>query len=402
MFAPYRKVLQTPGAAAFSAAGFVMRSPIGLYPVALVMLVSLGTKHYSFAGVLVGAYVFAEGLGSPVLARATDRLGQTRVLVPASLLHVASIVVLVMLVQQHAPDWSLLLPAVVGGCCYHAVGSLVRARWSFLLRDPAQLAVAFSLESSLDELIFVVGPVVATLLAVHVDSRLPPLLGAGLVIVGAVWLRAQKATSPPVIASTGRRRSALSYPGVVLLTLAASAMGGFFSSTDLAVVAFCGQHGATGMTGVVLAGLALGSASSGLLYGSRHWQATLWKRFLIQSMVFAFMPALLLAATSPALLLLIGIVVGSGVAPTLITIFGLIEQQVAPAALTEGMSWAITGICIGYGPASALVGKISDTYGAHVAFVVPLGFAIIEAGVALVLFRRLGRGLAEPSPAPAP
>jgi len=92
-------------------------------------------------------------------------------------------------------------------------------------------------------------------------------------------------------------------------------------------------------------------------------------------------------------------VVGLGIAPLLITAFGLVEQIVPGAALTEGMAWLITGISMGFGAASALVGRIADTSGARVAFSVTIGSGVLVAVLGVALHRVLSR---QPESQPLP
>jgi len=92
LLSTYRAAFRVPGSTAFCAAAFIMRFSIAVYPIGLVLLISLRTGHYTFAGVLSGIYVFANGAGNPVLARLVDRYGQSRVLLPASAVHVAAVV----------------------------------------------------------------------------------------------------------------------------------------------------------------------------------------------------------------------------------------------------------------------------------------------------------------------
>jgi MFS family permease len=157
MFGAYRSVFRAPGTAAFCAAGFVMRMPIAIYPIGLVLLIATRTGKYGFAGLLSGVYVVANGLGTPILARLVDRYGQSRIILPASAVHVAAIAVVCLLAKLNSPQWTLLVPTAVAGFGLLAVASLVRARWSFALAGRPELATAYSLESTLDEVVFTVG-----------------------------------------------------------------------------------------------------------------------------------------------------------------------------------------------------------------------------------------------------
>jgi MFS family permease len=386
----YRAVFRAPGTAAFCAAGFVMRLPIAIYPIALVLIVSGRTGHYGFAGVLSACYILGGAPGNPILARLVDRYGQRRLIAPATTVHAASIVCLAILLEADAPEWTLLAPAFVAGFAYLSVGSLVRARWSKALARRPELTTAYSLESTLDELIFVVGPLIATLIATQVDAVLVLYLAVGVVTVGAAWLWTQRATEPaPHAVGAPRLASPLRSRGMVLLILAAAAMGALFASAEVTMVAFCGQHGERAASGAVLACMALGSGVAGFAYGARHWRTDVLERYRLHALIFAVLPFVFLAATSVVVLAVCAFIVGLGIAPTLITSFGLIEKIVPRSALTEGLAWLTTGLNLGYGAGSAAVGGIADAHGARVAFTVTIAAGLLMGGISLALYRSL-------------
>ena len=397
MFDTYRAVFRTPGTAAFCAAGFVMRMPIAMYPIGLVLIVSSRDGRYGFAGVLSAVYVIANGAGNPALARVSDRLGQTRLLIAASIVHVAAAVLLAFCFTAGWADWTLIGPTVVAGFAFLSVGSLLRARWSFVLAGRPELTTAYSLESALDEVIFVVGPLVATLIATQLDPVLVLYVAAALVLGGALWLSSLHDTTPPPRPVGDRRaRSALLERGMPLLTAFAAAMGMIFASAEVTIVAFAGQHGHRPLSGAVLACLALGSATAGFAYGARQWRRDLLDRFRAQAVVFALLPLLFLAAVNIGVLAVIAFVVGAGIAPTLITAFGLVERLVPGASLTEGLAWVITGLSVGYGAGAASVGGIADAHGARSAFLVTIGAGLIMGLLGLIEHARLRTTAAAP------
>ncbi len=390
MLQTYRAVFRAPGAAAFAAAGFVMRMPIAIFPIGIVLIISARTGHYGFAGVLSASYVLGAVPGNPLLARWVDRYGQRRMLLPATTVTLACIVALAVLLEWDAPDWVLVIPTFLIGFSYLAVGSLVRARWSLALAGRSELSTAYSLESVLDELIFVLGPVIATLVATNADPVLVLYICFALIGVGAAWLWMQRATEPAPHPRGGPRHpSPLRRPGMVLLSLAATAMGALLASVELAMVAFCGQHGSRGASGLVLAVFAGGSAVSGVFYGARTWRIDILDRYRLQSVIFAVLPLVLLAAVNVGALAICVFVVGLGIAPTLITAFGLIDRVVPATSLVEGLTWLLTGLNLGYGLGAALVGGIADAHGARAGFVVSIAAGLLMGGFALLLHRRL-------------
>lgn len=387
MLTRYRSIFRSPGSAAFCAAGFVMRMPIAIYPLGIVLIISARDGRYGFAGVLSACYVFGNAVGNPVLSALVDRYGQRRLILPCGAVHAAAVVLLAVLLRTGAPNWLLVLPTVAFGFTYLSVGSLVRARWSYLLDGRPELATAMSLESVLDELIFVVGPLIATVLATQTDPVLVLYLGVALVAGGSLWLASLHATEPvPHPRDESGHVSALRSRGMIVLTLATVGMGAVFASAEVSMVAYCGQHGQRSFSGVVLAAIAAGSASAGLVYGAFQWRSDVLSRFRIQAAVFAVLPVVLLAAVNVPVLAVCGFVLGIGIAPTLITAFGLVQQIVPARSLTEGLSWVSTGLNVGYGAGAALVGGIADKHGARNAFLVVIA-ASLTVGILGVLLR---------------
>lgn len=390
MLQTYRAVFRAPGSAAFAAAGFIMRMPIAIYPIGLVLIVSARTGHYGFAGVASGCYIAGSIPGAPLLARLVDRFGQRAVLLPATAVHLTAVIVLAVLFGIDAPNWALVVPIIVAGFAYLSVGSLVRARWSLVLAGRPELATAYSLESVLDELIFVLGPLIATVLAATAAPVLVLYVAIGLICVGACWLARQRATEPPRHpADSPRHRSAVRERGMIVLTSGAVFMGMVFAGVEVALVAFCGQHGQRGLSGLVVALFAAGSGTAGFWYGARRWRLGIAARYRVATLVFGLLPLLFLLAKNVPVLAVLAFACGLGTAPTLITMFSLIERQVPGPALTEGLAWLTTGLNIGYGAGAAVVGGIADAHGAGMAFWVPIGAGLATAATAAVGHRRL-------------
>ena len=133
------------------------------------------------------AYVLAQAVCSPPLARLVDQHGQARVMRPAIAVSASGLVTLVLAAAAGAPVWTLYVAAVVVGSTIGSFGALVRARWSHVLDDPRTLHTAYSLESALDELVFVVGPILATILTVAA-SRETALQGVVLLTIYSAGL----------------------------------------------------------------------------------------------------------------------------------------------------------------------------------------------------------------------
>jgi len=371
MLAPYARLLRAPGSLAFCTAGAVARLPIAMYGLGYILLVSAVTGSYALAGLVSAGYALAVAVGSPLTARLADRRGQGRVIPAFTAVHVAALIGSVAAILSGAPLGVGLGLAGVAGATQLGFGGFVRSRWLHIIRSTPSLQsadgtarathTAFALESVLDEVIFVLGPPLATLLATLLGAGSAVLACALIVAVGATWLALLPRSAPAAHPYRAERhRSAISQPGLAALVLAFLLFGALFGAMELSTVAFAAEQGRPGVAGVLLALYALGSLAAGLVYGTRHPRMALSDRLLIAAcLVFAStlaLPFIDSAAGLGATLL----VAGSVIAPTLITGYALIEQTLPPAQLTEGLAWSISGLGVGVAGVAPLAGWLVD------------------------------------------
>jgi MFS family permease len=387
---PYVRVLRTPGALAFSAAGFVGRMSMSMYGLGTVLLIALNTGQYGLAGTVAAAGSVGYAVVGPVVAQRADRLGQRRVLLVQTAVFSLSCAAFIACAELRLPLWTLLATGIVAGASMPSVGSMVRTRWSALVgSDPRQLHTAFALESVNDEFIFVIGPALVTLLATQVLPASGIGAAAILCITGTVLFAMQRRTEPPAAArrpATARqepppglrrgglpalarsRRFRLPAAGLATLGPAFLLFGAMFSSVDLSTVAFATELGHRPMAGLILGTFALGSAVGGLWYGSRHWIAPLGRRFTITAALSVVGVSWLWAVPGLLALDAVGFVAGLAISPMLMTGYGLLERQAPPHRRTEAMAWLSSTISVGVAAGSAFAGHIIDAHGARWSF----------------------------------
>ncbi len=254
-FSPYVRLFAVPGSGAFSFAGWLARLPMPILALGAVLLVESETGSYGLAGAVAGALALVGSVVSPVWARAMDRRGQGVVLRLAFSGYLLSGSAFVAAVVLGAPTWSWFVLSGLTGACGPNVGSLVRARWAHAL-DTDRRQTAFAFESVVDEVVFVVGPPLVTLLATLVNPPVGFLTGVVIGFCGGIWLSRLRETEPPVHprdpARTGPS-SALLAPAVAVVTVAYVAVGAVFGAMDVVVVAFAEQEGAPALAGLALA-----------------------------------------------------------------------------------------------------------------------------------------------------
>ncbi|WP_454050256.1 MFS transporter [Cellulomonas sp. Marseille-Q8402] len=402
MLGPYRDVLSRPGALSFSAAGVVARLPMSMVGIGIVLMVEALYDSYGLAGSVSAVCVLAQAVCSPQLARLVDQHGQARVMRPAIGISASALVALVLCATAGAPVWTLYATAVLVGATVGSFGALVRARWSYVLDDPRAVHTAYSLESALDELVFVVGPILATTLATSVAPSAGLVVPVVGMVAGGFWFLAQRRTQPPphpradgVTAPDGtpvRRTSVMRSGGMVVLAVVFVAMGSIFGATDVSTVAFAEEAGRPGLAGVVLAVFACGSLISGLLYGARHWTTPLWRRFTIGIVALAVGAALFVVVSSMVVLAVVMFVAGFAIAPTLINGNALVQHFVARERLTEGLTWVGTSLGVGVSVGSWVAGSLIDRQGSHGGYLVVVGAAALAVVAVLASLRTLRAG----------
>jgi MFS family permease len=410
IFRTYRSVLAMPGAAAFSAAGLLARLPLSMLGIGIVLLVQDARGSYAVAGATAGAFVLTSALTAPALSRAVDRFGQARVMLPALAVHLLGMALLLLAAHAGAPSGVVLLIAVAAGSGVGSLGSLVRARWSYVLgrRERVDLLhTAYSLESVLDEVVFVSGPLLVTLLATRVSPTWAVLAAMVAAGTGGILLLLQHRTEPPP-ASGGRTSGpgVLRAPGMVVLVLAMTCVGTIFGSVEVVTVAYADELGRLGQAGAVLAVFAFGSLLAGVAYGSVQWRASSGRRFLLGVLLLAAGVSLILPADGLGQLAAVVFVAGFAISPMLISGNGVVQDLVPAPRLTEGLTWVSSAIMGGVSAGAALGGRAVDSLGAQDAFAVPVGAGLTAAVIVLLGSRRLlrgaradGRGGSSPAPA---
>jgi MFS family permease len=402
--AKYVALLRTPGAARFCVSAMIGRAPMSMFGLGTVLLVAATTGRYTLAGLVSGAGSIGYAVCAPQLARLADRFGQHQVLRPLIAFFASSCVVFVLCAELRAPLWLLMVTGCLAGSSMPSLGSMVRARWSALLSDPVALQSAFALESVVDEMVFVVGPALVTVLA----TAVPPagvLLCMVLAVTGTLFFAAQRQTEPPVRPEPRQRSSAdggdgmadgrgrlldrLPAPGLRTMAPLYLCLGAMFASIDLSTVDFAQVHGHKPLAGLILGTYAFASGVGGLWYGSRAWRAPLERRFALTLVLTVAGVATFW--TQPTLLSLDGgvLIAGLTIAPTLIAGYALIERQTRGARQTEAMTWLSSAIAIGVAVGSAICGRIIDTVGPRWGYGFAATCGAIAISICLLGLRRL-------------
>lgn len=382
MLSSYRTILATPGAPAFTAAGALGRLPLSMTGLGIVLLISERTGEYGPAGLVMAVYVVVSAVFAPVQGRLADRVGQAHVLLAAGALFVAGLALLLLTV-----DTSLAAAAVgaaISGAGAPQAGNLVRARWTHVLADRSRLQTAFALEAVLDEVVFIVGPVLVTVLTLSVLDWSGLAVAGAAAIVGAWGLAAQRATQPPHTTRDHGPRVPLPWGLLGPLVVAAAGLGVLFGANEVLIVAFTKEEGQPGAAGIVLAIFSAGSLLAGLVIGALPPPVDPVGRLRIGTLGLTAFLAPLPFVPNTVWLAVFFLLAGLMLSPTLITAVHLVELSVPPSRLTEALTWTTTGMSAGTAGGAAVSGHLVDHFSVPVGFALPVAAALMTATVALL------------------
>ena len=347
---------------------------------------------------VAAAKIIGLAINAPTIARMVDRYGQARVMAPALAVSVSALVGVIVAATLQVPIWVVIALATVQGMSWGSPGALVRSRWMRILPSPGSLPTAYALESAIDEVVYIVGPILATVLGAVVHPALGLVLAATLLTVGAVAFLSQRSTEPLLSQSAAnevRPPSVLRNPVIIVLVLTYIGAGALFGANDVAVVAFAEEQKVPALSGVLLAIFAFGSLISALIYGARVWKQPLWKLYGIGIFTLAVGVSTFLLANSVLALGLIMVVTGLTIAPTLTNVNMIVTKVVSPGQLTEGLAWMTTALNIGVSAGSALAGPAVDARGSSGGFTVMVIAAWLMVAIMLTGLRYLKRGIVE-------
>jgi MFS family permease len=384
---PYSEIFRVPGAKGFAAAGFVARMPMAMAPIGIVAMLSQTHGEYWLAGAVSASYALTNAVIAPQISRLVDRLGQTQVVVPTTVVSVIAFAALLVATNRNWPIWTLFASALLAASM-PSIPALVRARWTESLRDRPELNTAFAFESAADELVYIAGASLSVGLSVALFPEAGMLASTLFLAFGSAAFILQRSTEPRVrpLEHGKGSRSAIRLRPVQIITFALIFIGAIFAAAEVSAVAITKELGRPGAASLVIGLYAAGSFVIGIVVGALNLTMPLQRQLAIAVGIIALTTLPLLVVDTVPTLALAVFVSGVAISPTFITAFGLIERRVPAAVLTEGVTWVMTGIGIGMALGSFATGWVVDNFGAHNGF-----WVSVAAGTAALLTVLLGQ-----------
>ncbi|MDQ1660947.1 MAG: hypothetical protein QOJ68_927, partial [Blastococcus sp.] len=382
-FGSYFRLLRAPGAAALAFWGMIGRFPIAMRSISCLMLVSAVTGSLGNAGTVAAAMLVSQGVASPVLGRLADRLSQRRVLLTACLAHALGITLLLVSIVLSAPLWYLIVAAVATGCTSVSFTSFMRARWAAMV-DHKLLRTSYALESMLDETIFLLGPLLVTMLAWAVHPAAGLLACAVLTTTGSIAVALHHRSEPVSEPTSGRGpERAIAVPGVWVLMVSYAGMGFLLGAVEVTMIAFAQERSAPALGGVFLSLTAVGSLTAGAVYGAVDWRLSQAQLLSVSAFLLTLGSAPLAFAGSPLVMAFLAVVAGIAIAPALIAGSTLLESLAPKGSLSEGFSWLSSAGALGIALGMAVGGRLADLGSSGQAAWAAVGGGIVALGLSV-------------------
>ncbi|MDC4233433.1 MFS transporter [Actinomyces sp. B33] len=396
----YSRILRIRGAWRFSFTGLILRLPMSMMGISIILLVKSEYGNYTLAGAVSAVNIVALAVCAPILARLVDEHGQMRIMGPALAVCAASASGLLVAATTHAPSWVLFACAALAGATWGSPGALVRSRWATVVDDPRDLTTAYAFEAAMDEIVFILGPVLATVLGTSLHAGTGVALSVLFLVAGGAGFLAQRSSEPaPVRREPGIARASVIFkPAVLVLALTYIGAGMLFGANDVSVVAFTEALGAPAMSGVLLAVFSTGSLVAALVYGARSWVQPLWRLYMVGIIALAVGTTTFLAAHHLWSMAVTMLITGMACAPTMTNVNMIIARIVPASQLTEGLAWMSTSMNLGVSLGAAVAGRAVDSAGAHGGYVIVVGAGWIMVALMLVGVRSLRRDTEEEAP----
>lgn len=383
----YRDLGRHPGVYRTLASQLTARFPFGMLSIIMLLHIQQGYGDYTSAGLVLAAQSTGQAISGPLSSRLMGRLGARPVLGVTSLVCAA---LLLTIAFTQPPLITVIMIAFLIGLSTPPVTSAVRTLYPTMVPG-TQLSALFSLDAAAQEIIWVLGPVVAVFVSSQFGTAIGLLVAAAFMVFGGAWFVLSPTLGSIRIPRPKRGFGAvLRYPTVIISTAVGFFFIASFAAIEVGVVAIFNNDGARGHSsmeaGIVLALFASGSLIGGLVMGHRElrpWSLAL-RLLIILGGTLACLVSLNMWWMSAVLFL-----GGLGTAPALAAISNIVAATVRFSETAEAYGWVITGQLVGVASGSAVAGLAIDHFGVRGAIIVSAALLLVSVTIATSTVRWL-------------
>lgn len=375
----YRDLAGAPGVFRIVLAQLTARFPHGMLSITVLLHIQMTYGNYTSAGIILAAMSVGQAVSGPLSSRLMSTFGMRQVLVFTTVVNSG---LLTLIALTHMPLTTVAVIALLFGLATPPVTPAVRTIYPTMV--PArQVSALFSLDASAQEIIWILGPVLAVVLSLQINTVVGLLVAVAFTLVGGLWFLLSKEVGQTKLPQARRRFGAVMSRPMVIVSLV---VGFFFVASFAAIEAgvVSAFEGDGIEAGFILAVFSVGSIVGGLLIG--HRPLTPWS-MVWRGLVVLVGTLLCLISLNPFWLGFALFFAGFGVAPMLAALYTVVSATVKFSETAEAFGWVGTGQLVGVAIGSAVAGIAIDEFGALGGVVMSVVFLIATVLAALISVR---------------
>ncbi|CAB4636746.1 unannotated protein [freshwater metagenome] len=388
----YTALLKAPGVVRIVTSQLVARFPFGMMSLAFVMHIEHVHASYAIAGIALAAETIGAAISGPVLSRKIGAWGVKRVILIAATL---SGLAMASIALFDSPPLVMIVLAAAVGLTSPPIQAAVRTIYPTLV-PRKQLTTLFSLDATAQEMIWVVGPLLATILAAQVSTAFAVLVMAGLQVVGAIMFLGNREVKEIVIPKSTRKMGGVLKNRIVIVNvILGMLLIGSFSGVEVGSVAILDNKA---LAGAVIAALSLGSLIGGVFLGPRARTKWALSKYLV--IILVGYGLVFINPTDPIWMGICFFIAGIGIAPALGVLGAIVATSLKMSDTAEAYGWIATGQLMGFAAGAALAGIAIETVSPESALLIAGVFGVATLLVALMTVEitpALGKTMADTS-----
>ncbi|SMC88293.1 MFS transporter [Kibdelosporangium aridum] len=395
MLQPYRELAAVPRVPGLLTWATLGRLHMTGTPLAMSFLIAGWTGSYAIAGVIGAALLVGLGVSGPMRGRAADRRGAAGLIVFTGVCYGIGMTVLAFLPTWLPSSWwpLMALAAFTVGLFNPPVIPVGRAIWPRLLSGSALNSV-YTVDATLTELMYAVGPLLAAALVAAVNPELSIVISGALATIGALGFARMLTLAglggpvPTIHHAKPRRAGLFNVPGVVASLMLSFFLVAALLMVDMTIVAWARNVNLPILAGVLGAVWAVGSGIGGLIAGGLTGTPRLTRRVVLNLVGVAALVPVLPPVFDPASPWLIGVVLllgGAAIAPAAAAANARLGELAPEERRTEAYGWLSSASTAGFALALPTSGFLLDHGGPSYA----AAGAVVLVALGVVLAMRI-------------
>jgi hypothetical protein len=264
--------------------------------------------------------------------------------------------------SHRTPAAAFIGLSAVAGFAAAPLGAAMRAAWTSITSPGDERTRALSLDATAEEVVFIVGPVVAASLSAAFSPSSALLAATIALLIGTLGLTTSKVSATlggrahETIDTRGARP--LRQPGFARVLVVLFGVGVVLGAIEVVAPAVAVGDHHRGTSGWLLAALSVGSVIGGLVYGHVSWRSAIGLRMTVAAAAMGALTCGTAFLTTVPGFAIGAVAIGLFLAPSIVTGYLASEHLVPSHAATEASVWTNTALNLGAAIANAGAGAL--------------------------------------------